>query len=93
MIMPSIIGPLVRMSSWPGQETRGPTSAPRRPIVSRGVGARKSVVGAELRIRRRGNPATMIGSMTFRLLYLLFGKVLRWLALLAEARPPRTLSC
>jgi len=25
------------------------------------VGARKSVVGGELRIRRRGNPATMIG--------------------------------
>jgi hypothetical protein len=25
------------------------------------VGVRKSVMGAELRIRRRGNPATMIG--------------------------------
>jgi hypothetical protein len=29
--------------------------------INPGVGARKSVVGAELRIRRRGNPAMMIG--------------------------------
>jgi hypothetical protein len=49
------------------------------------VGARKSVVGAELRVRRRRCRAAMIGQMALRLLYLLFCQVLRWPALLARS--------
>jgi putative transposase len=49
------------------------------------VGARNSVVGAELRVRRGSQPGLDDRRMTLRLLYLLFCQVLRWLALLARS--------
>jgi putative transposase len=48
------------------------------------VGARKSVVGADLAVRQRSCRAAIIG-MALRLLYLLFCQVMRWLALLARS--------
>jgi putative transposase len=50
----------------------------------RPVGARKSIVGAELRVRRATH-RPHDRRMSLRLLYLLFCRVLRWLALLARS--------